>query len=44
VMPKKIKDYFNRNYSKSEDEDLSEEELLAQVKLQLSKGGFNGNN
>lgn len=44
VMPKKLKEYFNRNYSKLEDEELSEEQLLAQVKLQLLKGGLNGDN
>lgn len=44
VMPKKIKDYFNRNYSNSEDEELSEELLLAHLKSQLLKGGLNGNN
>lgn len=44
VMPKRIKSYFNRDYSTSEDEDLSEEELLEQIKLQLLKGGPNGNN
>ena len=44
VMPKRIKSYFNRNYPKLEDEELSEDYLLAQIKLQLLKGGLNGNN
>lgn len=44
VMPKKLKKLLNRNYTISEDEELSEEQLLEQVKLQLSKGGLNGNN
>ena len=42
VMPKKLKDYFNRDYSKLEDEEISEEQLLTQVKKQLLKGGLNG--
>lgn len=44
VMPKRIKSYYNRAYSKSEDGELSEEELLAEIKLQLLKGALNGNN
>lgn len=44
VMPKKLKSYFNRDYSKTDDEELSEDELLVQIKLQLLKGGPNGNN
>jgi hypothetical protein len=44
VMPKKLKDYFNRNFTKFEDEKISEEQLLERIKSQISKGGFNGNN
>ena len=44
VMPRKLKEYFNRGYFKTEDEELSEEQLLAQVKKQLLKGGLNGDN
>lgn len=44
IMPKKLKGYFNKDYSKLEDKELSEEQLLAQVKSQLLKGGLDGNN
>lgn len=38
IMPKKLKEYYNRNYKVPISEDLSEKDLLDKIKSQLSKG------
>ncbi len=37
IMPKKLKNFFNRNYKNAHDNKLSEEELLSQIRLELRK-------
>ena len=44
VMPEKLKRYLNRNYEIIEEIDLIEDDLIASIKEQLSKGRINGNN
>jgi hypothetical protein len=38
IMPKKLKDFYNRNYEVPISEELSEKDLLDKIKSQLSKG------
>jgi hypothetical protein len=37
VMPKKLKQYFNRNYSSTFDENISEDEIMEKVLKELKK-------
>jgi hypothetical protein len=38
LMPKQLKDYFNKDFQPLQEETLSEKELMEEIKLQLSKG------
>ncbi len=45
MMPQKFKNYFDRNYEPTiEDEKLSEIDLIEKIKKQLTDRGFHGNN
>jgi len=44
VMPKQIKHYLNRSFQMIEEKEFSEEELLAIIGQELSKGDINGDN
>ncbi|MFX1555956.1 MAG: hypothetical protein ACFFC9_01785 [Promethearchaeota archaeon] len=44
IMPKKLREYFNRNYVPITEDFLSESELMEKIKSQLAGGGINGNN
>jgi len=39
IMPRKLKNYFNRNYKPIEEETFSEIELMKIIRKELSKGG-----
>ncbi len=38
LMPKTLKEFFNRNYTETQEEDLPEKELLDKIKSQLAGG------
>ena len=42
LMPKQLKDYFNRkeNYVVTEDKDYTEDELIELIKRELDRGGY----
>lgn len=42
LMPQRLKNYFNKNYTKIEEESLSEKDLLQKIKSELKRGNNNG--
>jgi hypothetical protein len=44
LMPQRLKNYFNRNYTSIKEETLTENELLQKIKSELKRGDNDGSN